>query len=168
MSDMFVTEPTNRTDVASITVTADGTVLKATDAALALLGLTFGELKALPRGALSAEPADPEADVAFMAQWEEQGRPDIGGAATLKLLDGKRIRVRFALRPLDDGGFLVLLDRTTGRVEQPASVFTGGKLMSEWRAAERRLAEVEPGGPEAEWIESEIERLRTLYQSLFS
>jgi hypothetical protein len=47
------------------------------------------------------------------------------------------------------------------------SRFTGGRILAEWRAAERELAELRPDSPEAVGVRSEIERLRVLYQDLF-
>ncbi len=79
---------------------ADGTTADASPAALELLGLTIEELRALPPGALSAEPRDPDAQAAFREQWERQGSPDIGGEATVRRLDGTSIRVKFGITPI--------------------------------------------------------------------
>ena len=77
------------------------------------------------------------------------------------------MRVRFAIASLEDGRFFAVLSPTRGSTKAPANVFTGGRILSEWRAAERRLTEVSPGSEEATRIEAEIERLRAHYQDLF-
>jgi hypothetical protein len=152
---------------ATLTILADGTVEDASPDALHLLGVSLAQLRSLPRGAFSPDPPDAEADAAFRRQWEAGGRPDIGGDATLQRLDGSKVRVRFAIAALGDGRFFAVLSPTRGSTAAPANIFTGGKILSEWRAAERRLTEVPPGSEDAAAIEAEIERLRTHYQDLF-
>jgi hypothetical protein len=152
---------------ATLTIRADGTIAEASPDALHLLGVSLAQLRALPSGAFAPEPPDAEANEAFRAQWESGGRPDIGGAATLKRLDGSKVRVRFAISSREDGGYFAVLAPMRGSTSAPATVFTGGRILSEWRAAERRLTEVAPGSDEAQAIEAEIERLRTHYQELF-
>jgi hypothetical protein len=152
---------------ATLTIRADGTIEAASPDALHLLGVTLAQIRALPPGAFPPEPPDTEADAAFREQWEAGGRPDIGGDATLQRLDGSKVRVRFAITTLPDGGYFAVLAPTRGSTKAPTNIFTGGRILSEWRAAERRLTEVPPGTEEAVTIEAEIERLRTHYQELF-
>ena len=152
---------------ATLTIRADGTVEDASPDALHLLGVSLAQLRALPAGAFQPEPPDAAADEAFREQWVAGGRPDIGGDATLKRLDGSKVRVRFAIQTLADGRYFAVLAPTRGSTKAPANIFTGGRILSEWRAAERRLTEVAPGTDEAIDIEAEIERLRTHYQELF-
>jgi PAS domain-containing protein len=64
--------------VPTLTINADGTMADANAAALDLLRVTLQQLRELPPGAFSAEPADPAADEAFREQWENEGNPDIG------------------------------------------------------------------------------------------
>ncbi len=152
---------------ATVTVDQEGRFVAADPEALALLGVTLPQLQALPRGAFAAEPPDAEADAAFREQWEATGRPDIGGTATLRLLDDRRVRVRFAITPTDDGRFIAVLEEIDGRVDAPPQVFSGGSVLAAWRAAERRLTALIPGSPEWEQIQAEIEQLRRHYQDLF-
>ena len=90
-----------RTMAATLMIRADGTIEDANPDALHLLGVSLAQLRALPAGAFQPEPPDTEADAAFRAQWEAGGRPDIGGDATLRRLDGSKVRVRFAISMLD-------------------------------------------------------------------
>ena len=148
-------------------INADGTTADASPAALELLGLTLEQLRALPPGALSPEPRDPEAQEAFLEQWERQGSPDIGGEATMRRLDGSSIRVRFGLKPIEDGRFLALIEPIAGPTEQPPVVYTAGQVLAEWRAAERRMIEIPPDSDEWHVAQAEIETFRKRYQELF-
>lgn len=150
-----------------MTLRPDGTVDDANPEALSLLGVTLSQLRSLPPGAFSPEPQDAEAEAAFREQWEAGGRPDVGGDATLQRLDGSKVRVRFAISAQPDGRYVAVLAPTRGATSAPANLFTGGRILAEWRAAERELAELQPDSPEAAAIQREIERLRELYQDLF-
>ncbi len=152
---------------ATLTIRADGVVDDASPDALELLAVTLPELQALPQGAFSADPPDPAANDAFRTQWEAEGRPDIGGQATLKRLDGSMVRVRFAISESQDGRFVAVLDPIKAPVDAPPTLYTGGQVLALWRAAERQLDALAPGSPERAEVESEIERLRQLYQELF-
>jgi hypothetical protein len=151
----------------SLTISPDGEVLDATPEALTLLGVSLDELLALPRGALAAEPADPDQDAAFREQWEASGRPDIGGQATLQRLDGSKVRVRFAISQNSQGTFTAILDPTTAPVEAPPILFTAGDVLQAWRAAERRLATLQEGTAEWSTVADEIEGFRARYQEAF-
>lgn len=146
---------------------ADGTTADASPAALELLGLTLEQLRALPPGALSAEPQDEDAREAFLQQWKGQGSPDIGGAATIRRLDGTSIRVKFGITPIEDGRFLALLEPIAGPTQQPTTLYTAGQVLAEWRAAERRMVEIPPDSAEWHDAQAEIETFRRRYQELF-
>jgi PAS domain S-box-containing protein len=148
-------------------INADGTTADASPEALALLGLTLDELRALPPGALSPEPADPAAEAAFREQWEGQGSPDIAGEATVRRLDGTSIRVKFGITPIEDGRFMAMLEPVAGPTEQPPTLYTAGQVLAEWRAAERRLITIPPETPEWHHTQAEIDTFRQRYQELF-
>ena len=148
-------------------INADGTTADASPAALELLGLTLEQLRALPPGALSPEPADPVAQAAFREEWERQGLPDIGGEATMRRLDGTSIRVKFGITPIEDGRFLALIEPVAGPVHQPPTVYTAGQVLAEWRAAERRMIEIPPDSAEWHDAQAEIDQFRNRYQELF-
>jgi hypothetical protein len=152
---------------ATLIVATDGRVLEATPDALALLDVTLAELRSLPPGAFSAEPPDSVADEAFRADWEAAGRPDVGGSATLRRLDGSKVRVRFALTMRDDGTILAVLEPIKAPVEAATTLYTAGELLQSWRAAERRLSDVIQGSDEWMTISAEVDRFRILYQDLF-
>ncbi len=145
----------------------DGTAVEASPEALAILGVTLDQLRALPGGAFAATAPDADGDAAFREQWERQGSPDIGGEVTILRLDGKKVRLKFAISPLDDGRFRAILLPTSGMTEDPPSVYTAGHVLAEWRAAERRLTELRPGSPELASVQADIDTFRRRYQELF-
>lgn len=75
--------------------------------------------------------------------------------------------MKFAISPLDDGRYRVVLMRATGSTEAPPSVYTAGDVLTEWRAAERLLTTLPPGSPELEQAQADIDSFRRLYQELF-
>jgi PAS domain-containing protein len=160
------------TEITSVTLPtlildADGTTADANAAALELFDVSLEQLLALPRGAFSAEPPDPAADAAFREEWERHGEPDLGGEATIRLLDGRTKRVRFGITPTDDGRFLAILEELASDAEAPPVVYTAGQVLAHWRAAERKLAEIPEGSAEWRAVSHEIDVFRRRYQALF-
>jgi hypothetical protein len=150
---------------ARIIVGADSTVIEATDAALEIVGMTLEALRALPPGGLSVEQ-DRSGSAEFEAAWAETGRGPILGAGTIRLLDGRLVRVRYLVTPQPDGTYEVILERSEEAVTEPARAYTLGAVLSKWRAAERELAELAPGSPEWTAVQAEIDHFRTEYQRL--
>jgi PAS domain-containing protein len=150
---------------ARILVGADSTITEATDAALEIVGLTLQELQALPPGGLSLEEDRVGTD-AFRAAWTATGGGPILGAGTLRLLDGRLIRVRYLVTPQPDGTYEVILERSDEPVSEPPRSYTLGAVLSAWRAAERELAELAPNGREWTAVQAEIDHFRTEYQRL--
>jgi PAS domain-containing protein len=150
---------------ARILVSADSRVIDATDAALEIVGLTIEELRDLPPGGLSVEE-DRSGSADFQAAWAETGRGPILGAGTIRLLDGRLIRVRYLITPQEDGTYEVILERSDEPVTEPARAYTLGAVLSKWRAAERELGELAPGGPEWTTVQAEIDHFRREYQRL--
>lgn len=150
---------------ARILVGADSTIIEATDAALEILGMSLDELRALPPGGLSLEE-DKAGREGFEDAWQEAGRGAIVGAGTVRLLDGRLIRVRYLIDPRPDGTFEVILERSQEAIGEPPRAYTVGSVLSAWRTAERSLAELEPGSPEWATAQAEIEHFRTEYQRL--
>ncbi len=146
----------------------DGTSLDATPAALELLGVSLDQLRSLPPNAFSPEPRDLDADAAFRSIWQDEGSPDIGGETTIQRLDGTKVRVRFAIRALDDGRFEAVLEPVTAPVSARPTVYTAGQVLSEWRAAERQLTTLEQGSPEWQRVQRLIEAFRARYQGFFT
>jgi PAS domain-containing protein len=152
---------------ATMTLDGEGRVEAASPDALSLLGLNLDELLALPPGAFSPDPPDPDGDAAFREQWEAEGRPDIGGEATLQRLDGSKVRVRFAISETEGQRFLAVLEPINAPVETAPRLYTAGDVLNEWRAAERRLSMVVEGSGEWALLTSEIESFRSRYQQFF-
>lgn len=150
---------------ARILVSADSTIIEATDAALEILGLTLAELRALPPGGLSLEQ-DRAGSAEFATAWEATGRGPILGAGTARLLDGRLIRVRYLVTPQADGSYEIILERSDESVAEPPRAYTLGAVLSRWRAAERELAALEPESREWTAVQAEIEHFRTEYQRL--
>lgn len=150
---------------ARILVGADSTIIGATDAALEILGMSLDELRALPPGGLSLEE-DKAGREGFEDAWQEAGRGAIVGAGTVRLLDGRLIRVRYLIDPSPDGTFEVILERSQEAIGEPPRAYTVGSVLSAWRTAERSLAALAPDSPEWAAAQAEIEHFRTEYQRL--
>ncbi len=150
---------------ARILVNADSTINDATDAALELLGLDMEELRALPSGALSLE-ADIAAAKGFDTAWVASGREPIFGSGTLRLRDSQLLRVRYLITVQSDGGYDIVLERSDESVTDPPRMYAVGEALTKWRAAERKLAAVDPAGSEWGTVQSEIEHFRREYHRL--
>ena len=155
-----------RTD-ATMLIDAEGRTLDASPAALDLLGVGLEELRAMPPGAFSPEPPDPDQSAAFQEAWRESGSPDIFGESTIVRPDGTQARIRFVIRPTAAGRYEVGLEGAATSVEAPPRMFTAGEILAAWRAAERRLVELPEGSAEQVAIETEIAAFRERYQRLF-
>ena len=55
----------------------------------------------------------------------------------------------------------------TGPTDAPASVYTAGDVLAQWREAERRLSTLPPDSPEIDVVQADINLYRTRYQELF-
>jgi hypothetical protein len=148
---------------ARIVVAEDSTILEATDAALELLELTFEQLRALPPGSLSLDE-DRAAAVGFAAAWDGSGRGEIVGSGSVRLLDGRLLRIRYHITPHPDATFEVIIERADEAVTHPPRTYTVGTVLSAWRAAERKLETVVPGSEEWRSAQAEIEYFRSEYQ----
>ena len=125
---------------ARIVVAADSTILEASASALGLLEVTFEQLRALPPGSLGLEE-DRAASVGFEAAWNEAGRAEILGSGSVRLLDGRLVRVRYLITPLADGTFEIVFEPADEPVSEPPRMYALGAVLSAWRAAERKLEE---------------------------
>lgn len=153
---------------ATILINPDGTYADASPLALQLLGVAREELLAMGPGSFSVDPPDPEASRALREAWEGTGSPDIGGETTIMRGDGTKARLRFVITVRDDGSYLAMIESASGELDRPAAVFTLGDVLSEWRAAERRLDEMDAGSGEWQAVQSEITALRDRYQKSFA
>ena len=82
------------------------------------------------------------------------------------------------LRTHDFGAARAILEEADGRfralfypVERPttklsAKMYRIGYVLAEWRAVERRLADIDPASPEGAELQAEVDVLRSQYQAL--
>ncbi len=150
---------------ARIRVRPDATIIDATEAAQALLGMTLEQLRALPPGGLSVDP-ERNRSAGFETQWAASGRAPIMGVGTAKLLDDRLIRVRYLITVLEDQTYEIILESSNEAVTEPPRTYTIGGVLSEWRSAERKLAEVVAGTREWADAQRDIEYFRAEYQRL--
>ena len=94
------------------------------------------------------------------------GAQPLVGTAGLKRADGTTVRVSYAIEALG-AGFRARLSTIAGSPEGPPSVYSVGNVLTEWRAAERDLAQLTPGTPAWDQRQAEIAILRSRYQELF-
>jgi hypothetical protein len=151
---------------AELSLDTTGRYIDANDAALELLGVSLPELLASPPDRFTIAPSDASAQASLREEWASGGSRPLVGTAGLVRADGQTIRVSYAIEP-DGAGFRARLSLIQGSPEAPASVYTVGSVMREWRAAERQLSELLPGSEDWARTKSEIEMLRTRYQELF-
>jgi PAS domain-containing protein len=149
-----------------ITMDGTGRYTEANEAALDLLGVTLAELRASPSDRFAIEPANEIEKAALRRAWESGGSPPLVGTAGLKRADGATIRVSYAVEA-SGSGFRARLWPVEGSPEAPRSLYWVGTVLREWRAAERRLAELSRDSPEWTRTVSEIELLRGRYRELF-
>jgi PAS domain-containing protein len=158
--------PNPQPNEAVITIDHAGRYLDATAAALELLRVSLAELRTSAPERFAVRPASDAEQAALRDQWQTGGAQPLVGTAGLRRGDGTTIRVSYAVEAAESG-FRATIQPVEGSPEAPASLFTVGKVLREWRAAERVLAELAPGTPEWQRTSSEIEMLRGQYQQLF-
>lgn len=152
-------------DTPTMILGADGRYEDANAAALAVLGLTIEQLRALPPRALSTTPVE-EAD-SLRAEWERSGATSALGETTLLRPDGTRLRATFRVMPAADGRFRATFEPVSTPVDQPTELYTVGRVLAAWRAAERKLAEVTPDSDEGRALQARIGQLRADHRRLF-
>ena len=150
---------------ARILIAADMTITEATPEALRILDMTFDQLRALPPGGLSLE-RDHEASKGFEAAWNEAGRNPVIGSGTIRLLDGRLVRIQYFIVPQSDGGFEIVFDGVTESVDAPSRMYAVGDILAAWRAAERTLTELDPDSVEWAAAQASIAHFRDEYRRL--
>ena len=150
-----------------IELDAAGRYVGANDVALEILGVTLDELLASTPDRFAVEPADPEAQAALESQWERDGRAPVVGTTPLRRADGRVIRVTYGIAPTEDG-FEARIRPADAAPSDAPTLYTVGDVLRQWRAAERRLAELTPASTDWSDAQAEIEMLRRLYQDLFA
>lgn len=153
---------------AAVFLDEEGAVMGANDAALELLRVPIGTLVEAPPGAFAVQRRPDDERAALRAQWESAGRPDVGGETTIRRGDGSELRARYLVIPQVPQGFTVLLEPLPSGWDDRDRLVTLGDVLREWRAAERRLQELDENAADADTLRAEVERLRTRYQLEFS
>jgi PAS domain-containing protein len=152
---------------ATVLVNADGSYADASPAALELLGVTIEDLRSAGRNAFAMEPMSAEESAALEAAWNESKAEQAVGHATVKRPDGATVRVRYLLASQPDGSFLVSLQPIREAPTRPTTVYTMGRVLSAWRAAEKLLETVEPGSDEWTRAQGEVDAFRDEYRRRF-
>jgi PAS domain-containing protein len=150
----------------TIRLGADGRYLDADEVALAILGVTLEQLRHAPPGSFSATPLEPDARAAFVDEWQREGGDALAGAASLRRLDGRVLRVSFLVEPEADGTFLAMIQPTDDAAVETPEIYTISGVLREWRAADRRLQEVPADGAEWSQLQLRVANLRATYHRL--
>ena len=153
----------------TVMLDARGRYLDADEGALELLGLTsVEELRATPPGAFAAVPPDPEEVEAWRRAYFAIRAEGVLAELTFRRADAELVRVRTAVLDEGDGRFRALfypIERPTTNLS--ARIYRIADVLAEWRAAERRLVDLDPDSPEAQEVEADIALLRRQHHALF-
>lgn len=154
---------------AMVMLDAEGRYLDADEAALDLLGVPSVEaLRSTSPDRFQAAPRDPEERAAWRRAYFESRAEGVLAEAAFRRLDGELVRVRTAIIEEPDGRFRALfypIERPT--TDLSTRVYRIADVLSEWRSAERRLVDLDPGSAEAQGLAAEIDLLREQYQQMF-
>jgi hypothetical protein len=150
---------------ARILIAADQSIADVTPEALRLLDMTFDQLRSLPPGGLSLE-RDREGSKDFESAWNDAGRNPVIGSGTIRLLDGRLIRIQYFIVPQLDGGFEIVFDVVDEPLDAPSRMYAVGDILAAWRAAERTLAELDPESEEWAAAQAAIAHFRGEYRRL--
>jgi PAS domain-containing protein len=153
---------------AAVTIDAAGRYLDANLTALELLGVPSVEvLRATTPDTFAPTPPDPEEQAAFREAYEASAAKGLLVESAFRRTDGELVRARTAILPDGDGYRVVFhpIERPTENLT--VRVYTMSDVLAEWRQAERKLVDVEPGSDEAIRVTEQIELFKTQYQKMF-
>ncbi|HEX5148514.1 MAG TPA: hypothetical protein VFW02_05495 [Candidatus Limnocylindrales bacterium] len=154
---------------AAVILDREGRYLDADDAALELLGVaSVEEFRSMSPAAFAAVPPDPEEQEAWRKAYFSSRAEGVLAESALRRTDGELVRIRTAIIEEPDGRFRALfypIERPTTNLS--AKIYRIGDVLAEWRAAERKLAEVDPESDEGIALAAEVALLRSQYQELF-
>ena len=154
---------------ATVLLDRDGRYLDADETALDLLGVaSVEELRRTPPDAFAAVSPDPEEQEAWRKAYFASRADGVLAEGAFRRLDGELVRVRTAIIEEPDGRFRALfypIERPTTNLA--AKTYRIGDVLSEWRAAERRLADLDPGSDEGRTVQRDVEVLQEQYRQLF-
>ena len=153
---------------AAVTLDAAGRYVDANQTALELLGVASVEaLRETEPDAFSPQPPDPEEQAAFQQAYIASAAKGLLVESAFRRTDGELVRARTAVLPEGDGYRVVFhpIERPTANLS--VRVYTISDVLAEWRQAERKLVDVEPGSEEAARVSEQIELFKDQYQRMF-
>jgi PAS domain-containing protein len=157
------------THAATVILDREGRYLDADESALDLLGVaSVDELRMTPPDAFAAVPPDPAEQEAWRKAYFASRAEGVLAEGAFRRRDGELVRVRTAIMEEPDGRLRALfypIERPTTNLS--ARTYRIGDVLAEWRAAERRLAEVDVDTDEGRALQRDVEVLRAQYQQLF-
>lgn len=158
------------TRAATVIIDRDGHYLDADEHALELLGVESVEvLRQTSPEAFAAAPQDPEEAEAWRQAYFSSRAEGVLAEGAFRRTDGELVRVRTGIMEQPDGTFRAMfypLERPTTNLT--ARTFRISDVLSEWRAAERRLSDVDVESEEGRKLAADVELLRQQYQQLFA
>jgi hypothetical protein len=153
---------------ATVIIDREGRYLDADEAALDLLGVeSIDMLRQTPPEAFAAIPTDPQEQEAWRRAYFASRAEGVLAEVAFRRLDGELVRVRTAIMEEPDGRFRALfyaIERPTTNLT--AKVYRIGDVLSEWRAAERRLADLDPQSESGRQVQHDVDVLRAQYRQL--
>lgn len=156
------------TTAATVMLDRDGRYLDADETALELLGVSsVDELRNTPPETFAAVPPDPIEQEAWRKAYFASRAEGVIAEGAFRRLDGELVRVRTAILEEPDGRFRALfyaIERPTTNLT--AKTYRIADVLGEWRAAERRLADVDAESDEGRAIQHDVDVLRAQYQQL--
>ena len=156
------------TGAATVFIDRDGRYLDADDQALDLLGVgSVDELRTMTGDAFAVVPPDPAEQEAWRRAYFASRAEGVLAEGAFRRLDGELVRVRTAILEEPDGRFRALfyaIERPTTNLS--AKTYRIGDVLTEWRAAERRLETIDPASPEGAALQRDVDVLRSQYQQL--
>jgi PAS domain S-box-containing protein len=166
MRDESVRGSNEASDEAEFVVGIDGRVEDANDVALRLLGVTIDELRTAPPGTFSV-PTDPDEQAALRQAWLDERATGAVGESAVRRADGQTIRVKYISGVRPDARYVVAMRPVEGAGTPTTILSTASHALAAWRAAERRLEVLEPGGPDWRQAEADVASFREQYRRLF-
>ncbi len=154
---------------AAVTLDASGRYVDANETALELLGVpSVDVLRATTPDTFAPVAPDPDEQSAFQRAYAASSARGLLLESTFRRIDGELVRARTAIVPEGDGYRVVFHPVERPTADLTVRIYTISDVLAEWRQAERRLVEVEPGGEEAARVNELIELFRAQYQRMFA
>jgi PAS domain-containing protein len=155
---------------ATVMLDREGRYLDADETALELLGVaSVEEFRAMSPAEFAAVPPDPAEQEAWRKAYFASRAEGVLAEVAMRRTDGALVRIRSAILEEPDGRFRAMfypIEWPT--TDMSAKVYRIADVLSEWRAAERRLTDVDEDSAEGRALRAEVELLRQQYKQLSS